>query len=269
MKSSQKQAVFTVLGIILSSNSFADNNVDVITTVSVAALNMQLDIFETYVATVGGTFGGNTREISINPKMSATEVSVTILNDNFYYGFSTMATGQSVARYNLITFDKQGNSVTATNSQEVTSKTSNNIFVGYSIKDNISLYGGLTYGTGNYGDEIFIDELGPFIGGRYALQLTVVSSINFDFSFSTINTETTFKDTGFNPYTIKATDTALSYSATWLRALNRGRSFFVRLKIASLSLRGDGVVEEIGGKKGTATLKGTQILTSLNLGMGF
>ncbi|VAW96241.1 hypothetical protein MNBD_GAMMA22-1264 [hydrothermal vent metagenome] len=257
-----------LLSLFISKTSFADEDVDVITIISVGTINMQLDINERY--SVGsGIFGGDTRKLASNPKIAATEVGVTVLDGAFYYGFNTLATGQSVARYDVESFDSSASAITLTNSQEVISRTFNSAYSGYSFKDNISLYAGLTFGSGNYGDELFIDEFGPFLGGRYAFNLSATSTISLELSLALVNTEITFTDPGFDPYTIKSTDRSISYSATWLRALDRGRSFFVKLKIIDLELNGSSAVTQTAGGAGTATINGSQILTMLSLGMGF
>ncbi len=268
MKKIQQPLIIFLLSLVSPIMSYADDDVDVITIISVGTINMQLDVNERY--TVGsGSFGGDTRKLSSNPKISAIEVGVTVLDGSFYYGFNTLATGQSVARYDVDVFDSSASTITTTNTQEVISRTFNSAYTGYSFQDNLSLYGGLTFGTGNYGDEVFIDEFGPFVGGRYAINLSATSTINLELSLSLVNTEITFKDLGFDPYTIKSTDRSMSYSATWLRALDRGRSFFVRFKIIDLELSGNTGITQTGGGSGTATIDGSQILTMLSLGMGF
>ncbi len=266
MKKLKRWIVITALSIFCSEIVYAENDVDVITIISVGAMNMQLDLQENYSSTTGNP-NGATRDIKSNPKISGTEVGVTVLYNKFYYGFTTLSTGQAVARFD-VNSTTSGPLIT-TNSQEVISRTSNSLYTGYSYTDNIGFYGGLTYGTGNYGDEIFIDEFGPFIGGRYAINLSSTSTVNLELSTSLVNTETTFNDPGFNPYSVKATNLAFSYSATWLRALDRGRSFFVKLKIIDLALSGSAGYQENAGKKGNVTIDGSQLITSMSLGMGF
>ncbi|MFV1984988.1 MAG: hypothetical protein ACC657_15680, partial [Thiohalomonadales bacterium] len=253
-----------------SVNAIAKNNIDVLTTISVGAINMDLNIYETFTAN-WGTFDGDTRDISIKSNIPAAELGVTVLANKFYYGFNVLITGQSVAHYNLSSFDRSNNTTTNTSSQEVTSRSSYSIYTGYSFQDNISLYGGLSFGTGGYGQEVFIDEFGPFIGGRYTFRFGATSNLNFDLSYSFINTETTIRNEDYvsAQYTVTSTNSALSFSTTWLKALDRGRSFFVKLKLINLALDGSTNVEATAGGTGIVTISGNQILMSLSLGMGF
>jgi len=265
MKKIKQRMVFAGLSLLLSNISYAENDVDVITIISVGAMYMQLNISESYSSALGSS-NGDTRKHSSTPKISGTEVGVTVLDDKFYYGFTTLATGQSVSLYEVAATGF----FASRNSQEVISRTSNSVYTGYLLGDNIGLYGGLTYGTGNYGDEIFIDEFGPFIGGRYSINLSSTSTINLETSISLVSTETTFNDLKLSSYTVKSTDRALSFSATWLRALDRGRSFFVKLKVIDLALSGSAdYTETVGAATGSVTINGSQVITSLSLGMGF
>lgn len=274
MKNRNKRVLILVLTLFFSASIFAENNVDVVTTISVGIIDMQLDINENYTSTLG-TFDGDTRKISINPQTPGAEIGVTVLDRDLYYGFTMLLTGQSVARYDLHFFDKDQNSVSLTNSQEVTSRTSFSIYSGYTFTDSMSLYGGATFGTGSYGDEVNIDEFGPFIGGRYALQFGATSSLNFDLSYSFIDTEVTIRDVNYvgSEHTIKSNNGALSLSATWLKALDRGRSFFIKFNVVDLDLKGSTGIESTTGivtdRLGTATINGSQLLTRLSLGMGF
>jgi hypothetical protein len=70
-------------------------------------------------------------------------------------------------------------------------------------------------------------------------------------------------------HTIISTNRAISVSAAWLKALDRGRSFFIRLKFIDLVLAGSTSVRGIGGGTGTAIIDGSQFSTNLSLGMGF
>ncbi len=268
MTRKKQQLIAFVLGFGFSMTVAADNRVDVITTIAVGTINMQLDIVETFDG--GANFSGDNRTLSINPKIPSAEIGVTVLDDNIYYGFTMQITGQSVARFDKVTFDSSVPTTNSSSSQEVTSRTAYSVYTGYALTDSNSIYGGVTFGTGSYGNEVFIDEFGPFIGSSYALRFSSNSSLNFDLSLSMVNIEATLNDTSPRlEHTITTTNRAISYSATWLKALDRGRSFFVRLKIIDLVLDGSGTVSDISNSVGTATIKGSQVSTFLSLGMGF
>lgn len=269
-----KEVVSTVVfGVLLSNSANAENNVDVVTTISVGTINMRLDINEVYNNNANsGLFNNDTRKININTKTPGAEIGVTVLDSKLYYGFTMLLTGQSVARYNISTFDVSQTLATSTSSQEITSRTSYSLFSGYGLSDQVNLYGGVTFGIGSYGREVNIDEYGPFVGGRYTFRFGATSSLNFDLALLLSTTETTLRDTDYKDgqHTIAATNTSLSYSATWLRALDRGRSFFVRLKIIDLALKGSTSIDATNGDGiGTATISGNQVLAQLSLGMGF
>ncbi|MFV2061234.1 MAG: hypothetical protein ACC653_11175 [Gammaproteobacteria bacterium] len=273
MNKISKQGLSVVLGILSIGNVFAENNVDVITTISVGATNIALEINEKYSSS-SVTFDGDTRNLSTNPKMPGAEIGVTVLSDKFHYGFTMLITGQSVARFDNNAFDVSTNTTSSTSSQEVTSRSSYSLYLGYTLVDNFSLYGGAAFGIGSYGDEVSIDEFGPFAGARYSIRFGSTSSLNFDLSYSLVDTEVTLRDTDYTggQHTVKSTNDGLSLSASWLKALDRGRSFFVRLKIVDLSLEGSSSIEATpaaGGGIGTATISGSQVITSLSLGTGF
>ncbi len=264
----KQQLVAIAFSAALSMAVSAESRVDVITTIAVGTINMQLDITETFDG--GANFSGDNRTLSINPKIPSAEIGVTVLDDTLYYGFTMQITGQSVARFDKVTFDSSVPISSSSSSQEVTSRTAYSVYSGYTITDSNTIYGGVTFGTGSYGNEVFIDEFGPFIGSSYALRFSSNTSLNFDLSISVVNIEATLNDTSPRlEHTITSTNRAMSYSATWLKALDRGRSFFVRLKIIDLVLDGSGTVTDISNSVGTATIKGSQVSTYLSLGMGF
>ena len=83
-----------------------------------------------------------------------------------------------------------------------------------------------------------------------------------------------YRNTGSNNedgHDINADTTGFSYALTWLKSLDRGRSFFIRLKVKDFKIDSGstGVQDALGNFVGTATISGTQRLTSLNFGMAF
>jgi len=268
-----KYILILLLGILFTGNIFAGENLDVVTTISVGTVNMQLDIAEIYTSDTS-IFDGDTRNMSINPTTPGTEIGLTVLDNNLYYGFIMFITGLSVAEFNISSFDVSNNSSKLTSNQEITSRTSYSIYAGYSLLDVFSLYGGLSFGTASYGREVNIDEFGPFIGGRYALRFGSTSSFNFDLSYSFIETDVVLRDENFigDQHTVSYNNNGLSFSITWLKALDRGRSFVVKANIMTLELKGSTAVEAKstnGGGTGTATIDGTQDIARISLGMGF
>jgi hypothetical protein len=269
----KKKLILITMSALLSDYAIAESNIDVVTTISVGPMNIQVDIDETFTSNNGAPFDKDYRNITTSANTPATEIGVTILDDNLYYGLSMLITGQTVARLDVNTFDNNdiGNEFKSESTQQVVSKSSYSLYSGYSFTDNYSFYGGLTFSSSGFGDRVFIDEFGPYVGGRYTLKYSPTILLNFDLSLSVVNTEITLDDKISSvDHTIKSTTGSYSLSTTWLKALDRGRSFFIRLKIANLKIEGSETVKNnIGTTTGTATISGNKLETSINLGMGF
>jgi len=202
------------------------------------------------------------------PDVQFIEAGVTMLDHEFYYGFSTLITGQTISEHSSDFYSVSAGSSTSV-FQQSSSYSTYNLFLGYSIMDNLSIYGGLTSSASNMGDRIVLDGSGPFVGVRSGYQLGVSSSLTFDLSYVSAETEIT-STSSFTPDGYKAnTDTkGLSYSLTWLRFLDRGRSFFVRFKVIDMDHEGSGIVTGTT-VDGVVSLDASQKITSISFGMGF
>lgn len=256
-----------IILLCFSVNVSAKNNIDVVTSISVSLMNMDLNLKENIPHSGGGT---STRDKKIKPQLQGTEISVSMIDDKNYYGFSTQVMGQTVADY---TDNIDG---TITPSSEVNTRSTFNIFTGYSFVNNLSAYAGFTKGTSSYGDKINFEETGPFLGGRYGFRLSSSSSLTFDVSYSALNTKLVIKDDDYtnnnseDGHDLSTTSTAYSGALTWVKSLDRGRSFFVRLKLKEFTLKEKSIaVDRTAGGTGTATVTGSQKLVGLNFGMAF
>lgn len=258
---SDKTGIILFMLLNFSAAVYAKSEVDVVTTVSVAVINADLNISEV-IKHSGGTA---TRIKTSKPEIQGAEVGVTLIDDKYYYGFNTQITGQSVSKFNDI---QDG---TSNISSDLNTRSSFNVFAGYSAFENGSLYLGLTKGTSSYGDKVSTKEVGPFIGGRYAFRPGASSSLTFDMAYSKLGTSFELKDDTYknpgNPdgHNISTDATGFSYSLTWLKSLDRGRSFFVRLKQVNLGIKSGST----NVTNGVATISGHQNMTSLNFGMAF
>ena len=95
--------------------------------------------------------------------------------------------------------------------------------------------------------------------------------------YSTLDTKLVLKDDDFlnkkNPdgHSFDTNTVGFGYSLTYLKSLDRGRSFFVRLKLVDLDLKkvSGAVANADNTQVGTATLNGNQQITNLSLGMAF
>ncbi len=264
---SKLEKILVVVLFCFSINVSAKNNIDVVSSISVSLMNMDLNLKENIPHSGGGT---STRDKNIKPELQGTEISVSVLDDKNYYGFSTQVMGQTVAKY---TDNIDG---TITPSSEVSSLTSFNIFTGYSFENHVSIYAGLTKGTSSYGDKVKLAYTGPFIGSRYALRLSPTSSVTFDLSYTVLNTGLVIKDddytngNGDDGHNLDTSSAGVSGSMTWVKSLDRGRSFFVRLKLNNFAIKEKSIaVDRTAGGTGTATVTGTQKLVGLNFGMAF
>ena len=262
------EKLLTVILLCFSANVSA-NNIDVVTSISVSLMNMDLNLKENIPYSGAGT-GTDTRDKNIKPELQGTEVSVSVIDDKNYYGFSTQVMGQTVANYT------DNYSGTITPSSEVNTRSSFNLFTGYSFENGLSSYIGYTKGTSSYGDKVKFSESGPFLGGRYALRVSSSSSFTFDVSYTVLKTGLVIKDddytngNGDDGHNLDTSSRGVSGSMTWVKSLDRGRSFFVRLKLNDFTIKEKSipVVRTLGGS-GTATVTGKQKLFGLSFGMAF
>ena len=76
---------------------------------------------------------------------------------------------------------------------------------------------------------------------------------------------------GDDGHNLDTSSAGVSGSMTWVKSLDRGRSFFVRLKLNSFAIKEKSiaVVDTANTRTGTATVTGTQKLVGLNFGMAF
>ena len=258
---------------------------DVITSISVSVLSIDTKINDTLTITDDFVTDGkvtNKRRSQVDT--SAAEIGITVIEESFYYGFSTLITGQSASDYSSrYTQDHPslGNRDVLTENPETVSITSYSAYLGTLVSDNMRLYGGYTTGKSHAGEEMFVEEQGPFIGAQYVHVLSGSSTLTFDVSYSALSTELNLKDFEDNDepymskgnqdgYTIDADTTGFSYSLTWLHALDRGRSYYYKLKYVDLDIE-DGSVDITGqlNATGTASVSGSKSFTSFSLGMGF
>ena len=257
--------------VMFSGAALAESEVDVLTTVSVGTVDMDLEISESLIFPNDTSINRN-KTRTARSKGQGAEIGVTVIDHKFYYGFTTQLKGQTVTD---IKIDTTGFNSGQDSSEEIISRSSYSAYAGYSISDNVSLYAGITSGASSFGDEVILDDDGPFIGAKYVIRLGSYSSLTFDLSYSNLTTELTVKDDDLlaEEYASDIDTQGLSYSATWLRSLDRGRSFFVRLKVIEFSFDGSlPVIDQAAASinpDGSVTFDGSQTLTSLSLGMGF
>jgi hypothetical protein len=254
-----------------SSVTNAKNKIDVITNVSVNIINLDLSLDDVIRSTATNAVV-STQKKNTKPDLQGAEVGVGLIDGDLYYGFSTLITGQSVSRFSN---DVDG---TVTKSPELNIRSAFDVFVGYSVFDNGSVYLGLTKGTSSYGDKVSTKELGPFLGVRYAHRIGSSSSVTFNLSYSQLKTELELKDDAYinvnneDGYSISTDSVGFSYTLTWLKSLDRGRSFFVRLKGIDLTIEnGQTSVTDSGTKTNSfiATVGGRQKMISISFGVGF
>ena len=287
MKITNKNNLLATLLLCSSSATFAKGDVDVVTTVSVGVTNIDLNLSELYLTDplMNNGFlplGDYLRSSESAPQIQGAEIGVTLIDDDIYYGFSTLLSGQGVSEYSSEKYHTLTDVYTTLESSETVTRSSYSFFLGRSILDSMSLYGGYTSGTTAIGNKINLKETGPFVGARYGFRIGVSSSITFDVSYSKQNTESSIyvpelDNTGSSGVTSTSysadTDTkGTSFSITWLKSLDRGRSFFVRLKTTTLELEnGHGRItyHNIDPITHDVTINGEQKLTSINFGMGF
>ena len=257
--------VWVVLLMCLSSTVIAKNDLDIVTSVTVNMINMELDITDTISL-------GAVKRKKTSPELQGIDIGVSVLADKLYYGFTTQTTGRSVADYT------ENNTGSITESSQINDRSSFSVFAGYHLYDNGSVYLGLSKGTSTYGDQLSFDEDGPFIGARYSFRLGATSSITFDASYSNLQTSIFLKDDDYfnagsnntDGHNIDTDTTGFSYSLTWIKSLDRGRSFFIRLKAKDFDVEsGSASIVDGASNLGTATITGSQKLTSLNFGVAF
>ena len=89
--------VAIVMFVSLSPEALAKSNVDVITTVSVDSMQLDLSLSESISYKEGGVNKTATRIKKTKPEIQGASVGVTVTNNKLYYGFSTQITGKRVA----------------------------------------------------------------------------------------------------------------------------------------------------------------------------
>lgn len=249
----------------LSSIVTAKNELDIVTSVTVNMINLDLDLTERVSL-------GAVKRKQTSPELQGIDIGVSVLDDKLYYGFTTQTTGRSVADY------KEDNSGTITDSSQINDRSSFSVFAGYRVFDSGSVYLGLSKGTSTFGDQLSFDEEGPFVGLRYSFRLGATSSLSLDASYSNLQTSIFLKDDDYfnagsnneDGHNIDTDTTGFSYSLTWIKSLDRGRSFFIRLKAKDFDVEsGTASIVDGASNTGTATITGTQKVTSLNFGVAF
>jgi len=258
--------ILSIFLIGFSGAVLAEDNLDVVTTVTVNIINIDLDLTDTIS-------NGTVKRKTTSPDLQGIDIGVSLIDGKMYYGFSAQSTGRAVADYSE---DVSG---TVTESSQLNSRSAFNFYAGYRMFQDSSFYLGYTKGTSSFGDQLSFDEAGPFIGARHTFRLGAKSSISLDASYSNLETNIFLKDddyrnTGSNNedgHNIDADTTGFSYSATWLKSLDRGRSFFIRLKVKDFDIESGstGVQNANASFVGTATITGSQRITSLNFGVAF
>jgi len=260
-----KKYIIASLFCLLPASVIAKSKVDIITTVSVNLINMDMSVTDNISI-------DDAKQKQTRPDLQGIEVGLTLIDADMYYGFSTQATGQSVADY---TESIPG---TTTPSTQLNNRSAFNMFAGYRISDKFSVYLGLTKGTSSFGDQMNFNETGPFVGARYAYRINATSSLTFDASYSSLTTDIFLKDEDFlnlgsnneDGHDVSTDSEGFSYSVTWIRSLDRGRSFFIRLKVQDFELQTvDTDIENLISTPGISTVSGDQKITSVNFGVAF
>jgi hypothetical protein len=264
---------------VLSLSAIAET--DVVTTIGVGPLNIDTDLQDRISFRDDLTAAGsvkNTRSSSVNS--SAAEVGVTVVNEGFYMGFTTMLVGQSASDYSnhYVQVHPTLDADEMAANPETMSVTSYSGYLGKSLGDSLRIYGGYTTGKNNAGEEFFFEESGPFLGAQYVVPISG-GALTLDLSYSLLSADIDLKDFGEqyfsagnqDGYSISADAKGFSYSVTWLKSLDRGRSFFMRLKLVDLSIDNGSVAVtgEDNNAIGTATVEGSKQIMTLILGMGF
>lgn len=251
-----------------SGTTFAESNIDVITTISAGITNFEYDLHEEIVSiplNAEYTIGDST-SLEFAPKLQHTEIGITLIDDNLYYGFSALITGQALSE------DRRTVTTNAAGTSEFlelmdSTYSTYNLLLGYAISENFSAYAGLTSSSGNIGDIVALAADGPFIGARYGYRINSSSSLSLDVSYSSIDTEFAFRNIFNTGYKSNADTEGFSYALTWVKSLDRGRSFFIRLKLINLESQGHGRFRHAG--LASTKLDAEQKITSFSVGMGF
>lgn len=275
--------LFTGLPLLFNFSAHAAET-DVVTSISVSTLSIDTAINDRLTISDDFVTNGsvqNRRRSKVDT--SGTEIGITVIEEGFYYGFTTMLTGQSVSDYSSRYTQNHpdfGNRDEFISTPETVSITSYSAYMGTRVADNMRVYGGFTTGKTHAGEEYFFEETGPFIGAQYIIPLDD-SSLTLDLSYSVLASEINLKDFDGNDepyvsvgnqdgYTIDADTTGFSFSMTWLRGLDRGRSYYFRLKFVELDIdNGSVAITGDANATGTAEVSGSKSVSSLALGMGF
>lgn len=236
-----KANIFSLV-LLMAVTSPVMSDIDVITSISNTVTFSEFEIQETAL-TISGVIGSATGDIQYREASVVTngaDVGVTVIDGLYFYGFTSFINGQGLSDYEIDTFDA-GTSVYSddiVNTRVPMSRSSYSLIIGWSITDEFAGYLGFTSGNSSYGDRVDMDDSGGFFGARFIQRLSLKTSLSYNvaytilFSQMEMNGDELFDNS--KSYSLNADAQGLSFSATWLRSLDRARSFFLRFKISSM-----------------------------------
>lgn len=247
--------------------AWGDNKIDVVTSISVGMLDTDYTFSEDIIGGTLAPTGMVVERTFASSQVQSMEVGVTVVDNNIYYGFTSLIAGQSNGDYR----EWVGGTSIGNGSTQVMTRSSGSGYIGYSGFENIGLYGGYTYGKAGVGAKINIEDDGPFVGVKYTHFFGSYSTLTFDLSYSYLQSEINIEGIAGTSqrFEIDTNTSGTSLSLTWVRAMDRGRSFFVRYNIKDMSIAEAGI-NYTGPYVGTsATIIGTQNMSALSIGVGF
>lgn len=265
------QYLIIVPAVLITSNvSFAEDDIQVVTNLSVDITSFDIKINETFNNSGNPTWDGSTETRSISTESASSTLGVNVLIGDFNFGLTALITGSEPAVIEGTTVLANG-STTSNSVNAAISRTSYNILAGYRFSDSWSAYGGYILASTQVGDTFTFDDNGFFLGAKYILRTGASSSLTFNAAYSLTDSSIDLQNNSLlNNYRIEGDADAISLGVTWLYSLDRGRSFYIRLKHSILELDGtqSGVSPAIGAS-GDVNVTSEQTYTTFSLGMGF
>lgn len=262
--------VFLVSLISMPCSVFSANDIQIVTNVSVDVTSFDIQVDESFGGSGSATWDNSIESRSISNVSASSTLGVNIIKGDMSYGMTALISGSEPAGIEGRTRFGGGSS-TKNSVDSVINRTSYSFLSGYRLNNNYSAYAGYTFQTTQSGSTFTFEDNGVFIGAKYGMRTSASSSLTFNAAYSLTASAIEVKNNSLlGDYQMDGNANAYSLGATWLYSLDRGRSFYFRVKHSVLQLDGrkNGVSPALN-VSGSVKVTAEQAYTTFSLGMGF
>lgn len=252
------------------NTAVAKQDIQVVTNISVDVSNIDIKVKESFSNSGNATWDGSTEKRTIKSGSASSTLGVSVIKGKLSVGLTTLISGTEPSeiegKTSLAGGSSRSNVVDAT-----ISRTSYSLLAGYSFHDDWSAYGGYTFSATQVGSTFTFEDNGIFLGAKHYYRIGASNSLVFNAAYSISSSSIELKNNSLlNNYQIEGDSQGISLGATWLYSLDRGRSFYVRVKYTKFEFDDtkNGVSPALS-TTGDVAVDATQTYTTLSLGMGF